>query len=89
MMIFDCQSGKGVLDGAFLQDFFKKYENAKAYSENIGWTLIENLYPENYKLGFSSAIGDKLNFYKRVKLLMPKELPEEVKEEEKKESEII
>ncbi len=67
-MIFDTDEGKPALDGAMVKTFFEKYDQVKSNSDNVGWTMINEMFPESHLVKFSTSI-DRERY--QIKFLNP------------------
>ena len=67
-MIFDTDEGRPAIDGQMVKNFFEKYDQVKSNSNNVGWTMINEMFPESYLVKFSTSI-DRERY--QIKFLNP------------------
>ncbi len=67
-MIFGVQEGRPAIDGQMVKNFFEKYDQVKSNSNNVGWTMINEMFPESYLVKFSTSI-DRERY--QIKFLNP------------------
>ncbi len=52
-MIFDSAEAMSCVDGYLVKKFLEKYKDAKETTDNIGWKMINEMYPESFLIKFS------------------------------------
>ncbi len=53
-MIFGNSVGKLTLDGYLAEKFFDEYHKLKESSQNVGWLLINEVFPKSHIMEFST-----------------------------------
>ena len=69
ILIFNSAEGLPSVDGEFIQNLFKYYEEAKNNTDNVGWKIIEKYIPYSHMETISKNLDKEK--YKNLRFLNP------------------